>query len=256
MIDIVGNIKVDESKPERIKYLLACIRSYRFLVGRCKFVLCLNQASDYLFNLVKGELLYFKDFALIGDEFDALNYGKRYCHLLKECNNDYVINFMEDQFMVLDEVNYLEGILNSMKALNTDIMKSSFHTVEYNSIFYAPIHTVGPDWLKAGEEYGDYFLNTKQFHDLYQRYYEKRYYIGCNFITTRDFAIKFWNRECGSRPHGYEIVGYSDEWQHKVMFPRQEIQAAIDDDHGEPNTCLLKRDNCEKWNNIWAEVNS
>lgn len=241
MISIVGNIKVDESKPERIKYLIACIRSYLFLKDKCNLILNLNGASIKLCRIVSDELIAFPD-AYFTNIISG-NYGQTYLHLLKNHTKyDYVINFMEDQFMVCDDRMEFFEILNRMNNFEVDVCKSSFHKVELNSI--------------AGRT-GAIFENNFSNFVLYKKYYGSRYFIGCNFITTKQFALDFWGRDIKSkRPHEYEIAKFDPEWVHRVMVPSvHELQAAIDDDHGEPNTCLLNRTDCEKWNKIWAEVN-
>lgn len=251
MIAIVGNLKIDESKPDRIKYLITCIRSYRFLRGECRFVLGLDTCSDSLFDLVKKELLYFDDRTYLcrwtGNS--GADYGGNYVALLrtycKQC--DYVINFMEDHFMVLDDIKILRGLIDTAEVEGVDIIKSSFFQVEKNS---SRDRTIGIDY----PHYGFVYSNTKFSFEQYCKHYGSRYYIGVNFITPKSFADFFWDRSLGKRPHEYEVAKFSNDWVHRVMIPHIELQCAIDDDHGEPNTCLLKRSDCEKWNQIWKEV--
>jgi hypothetical protein len=252
MIDIVGNIKVDENRPERIKYLLACIRSYRFLADHCRFILSLETPSDKLQDLVCKEFEYFgsDNCLLIIKGKCVSSYGAEYIDLLRKSNNKYVINFMEDQFMALNEIDILRNILDAMGRKGAEVLKASFFTVVQNSTSCLSCL----DWW-SDNIWGRSFLNSESFHKIYQQYYGKRYYIGCNFITTREFALKFWNRDLSNGPHKYEICDYDKQCEHIVMFPGYEIQAAIDDSHGEPNSHLLGRTDCEKWNEIWKSLN-
>lgn len=239
MIAIVGNIKVDESKPERIKYLIACIRSYLFLKDHCKFVLALHGNSEELYDIIHNELRPFNH-RLVEFSDKSESYGHEYIYLLNRCADcNFVINFMEDQFMVCDDTNQIMNLLSNMDFFGVDVCKASFFKVEQNSI--------------AGLKQS-IFENNLSFHTQYQKHYGTRYYIGVNFITTLEFAKKFWNRDLGKRPHEYEIAKYDEKWFHTVMFPIFPVMETIDDDHGEPGTALLNRSDCEKWNKIWRDV--
>lgn len=245
MIDIVGNITI--TSEERLKYLVACIRSYQFLEHRCRFVLQIDHCNDKIASIVSNELQSY-DHLFIDSRGSKETYG--YSKLLQYTRYDYVINFMEDHFMVCDSVDDLNAVLLLMKAFEVDVCKASFYDIEKNS-------------GAAIVNYGEYiyngcgvliFENNFNNFDLYQSYYKKRYYVGVNFLTTRNFAKKFWSREMGAKPHDYEIARYSDDWKHRCMLlPGIELQASIDDDHGEKDTCLLKRGN-EKWNRIWSDI--
>lgn len=252
MITIIGNIKVDESKPERIKYLLACIRSYQFLKEDCKFVLSLHNPSASLYSQVLNEVRKFeKNYILISQ--DSTDYGTTYTQLINNfCDTEFVINFMEDQFMLLDDKSQLVNLLEAMKRYHIEVCKATFFDVEHNSIRSIRDN---PSLVKTELvlPVGYAYHNDKWFHLEYQKHYGSRYYIGCNFITTKEFALKFWNRQLGKRPHPYEVSRYEKEWDHWVIFPNFEIQCAIDDNHGEDETCLLERD-CDKWNRIWNEI--
>ena len=52
MLDIIGNIKVNEENPNRVRYLLASLKSFRFLKNDCTFYLHLEGASDRLLHEV------------------------------------------------------------------------------------------------------------------------------------------------------------------------------------------------------------
>lgn len=257
MISVIGNIKVDETKPERVSYLLATIRSYAFLQDWAEIILLLQSPSDDLYNLVLPELertscswrLYS---TTIDAEFDNLSYGQQYCKLLDKAEYDHVLNFMEDQFMVLNEPLRLISLIAKMEQDNVDVCKSSFHKVEMNSA--RGLRAIPRDSIS--ESVGISFANDANNFDQYQKYYGKRYYIGVNFLTTKRFAYKFWNRNQGCRPHEYEIGSFSAQWMHVSMIPGIgfELQAPIDDDHGEEGTCMLKRDHTKFWQLYNPEV--
>jgi len=248
MIAIVGYLKIDESKPDRVKYLVACIRSYLFLKNHCEFIVGLDSPSENLRSIVYQELIPFGGKLIcFNDDNKPVSYGQGYCNLIRWTKSNYILNFMEDQFMVCDDAEYIEYIQATMRAWQVDVCKSSFWDVEQNSCDKL-------DWLSSDNHGELIFVNNLTNFTAYQHYYKSRFYVGCNFITTREFANRFWNRDLGLRPHGYEIGRFSHQWTHIAMIPGLELQAAIDDDHGEPNTCLLKRSNCKKWNKIWQEI--
>lgn len=244
MIDIVGNIKIDESRPERIKYLIACIRSYHFLKDSCSFILNIDGASPTLFDKINEELKMFHRHHLTRETAD--NYGTLYCQLLAKGSSDFVLNFLEDHFCLANDDKQIKNLLTFMNLDGVDVCKASFFEVEQKSIRNINSTISGAE--------GKIFLNNEEFHNAYQQHYGLRYYIGVNFITTKKFAHKFWNRTEGARPHAYEISVYDRNWEHKILFPSFEITESVDDNHGEDGTCLLERTDCKKWNIIWSEL--
>lgn len=255
MIDILGNIKVDESKPERIKYLLACIRSYLFLKDDSRFYLNLENPSPFVHALVHEELKKCGyRYVLTTGNFP--NYGSGYINLLYSLPpwenrnpeiDSFVINFMEDQFMLIDDLDLLMSLLDNMARRKVDICMCGFHRVEQNSVKGLEEYIVTPT--------GIIYDNTMENYTAFQRFYGSRYYIGVNFITSYRFARTFWSRDLGPRPHEYEICFYDKEWLRRIIIPSMEIQAAIDDDHGAEDSCLLKRKEI-KWLKIIGEINS
>jgi hypothetical protein len=204
MIDVVGVVKITD--PQREIYHGACVSSLSFV----------RHTGDFI--IYNG---------------DTPNYGKAYIHLLEQCYQPFVLNYIEDAFVVLDDRDTLFAMLSEMTHYSCDVMKASFHKIELNS-------------LKALDdvtetEYGYVYENTKENHDKYCSYYGLRYWLGVNMITTRSFALRFWDRTLGHRPHGYEFEAYNSDFHHRVYIPKIEIIASIDDDHGEPNTALLNR---------------
>lgn len=257
MISVIGNIKIDETRPERIQYLVATIRSYSFLKDLGELILLLQFPSANLYDLVHYELettgcawrLYN---TLTDAQFDNLSYGQQYCKLLDKAEYDYVLNFMEDQFMVMNDPMRLISLIVKMKQDAIHIVKSSFHQIELNS-------STGLQKIEADEisnTVGISFINDEANFQQYQKHYGKRFYIGVNFLTTRLFAYTFWNRNMGKRPHEYEIGSFNSAWFHRCMIPAPgfELQAPIDDDHGEAGTCLLKRDLAKFWQLYKPEV--
>lgn len=245
MIDIVGNIKIDESRPERIAYLVASMRSLHFLKDHSKFVLNLTTPSEELYRIVTKELKPFKNVFLSMSPAEK-SYGEKYSILLRQCRQNFVLNFLEDHFTVVDHVEEMWHMIANMHGCGADIMKASFWPIEQNS-------SMDINLQRSPYQHEKIFKNTFENHQAYCKHYGSRFYIGVNFITTRAFALKFWNRHLGPRPHDYEIANHSPEWEHTCMVPYQEIQCAIDDDHGEPGTCLLKRQE-PKWLRIYEEV--
>jgi hypothetical protein len=238
MIDIIGHIKIDESKPERIKMCIASLRSLAFLKGHMQIVLNLSDASERVLTLVWHELK-----ALGNNNFlftlDRDCYGADYLQLMRFCQAPFIMNFIEDHFCVLqDKEIFLNGLLGEMNNWHVEICKASFFEIEQNSIKDVGMFYSG---------YGQSFCNNESNFKKYQQHYGQRYYIGLNFITRRDFAQRFWNRKLGRRPHEYEVPHYDENFLHACMVPSMPILESIDDDHGEPNTCLLKTNNEFFW---------
>lgn len=228
MIDIIGHIKIADQK--RFKYLLACIRSYSFLKDHCKFILSIEGLSHEQRSLVVDELREF-EYTMSYNLSD--NYGNAYCSLLDQGTNPFVINFMEDQFMLIDDKDWFVGLLNTMEQKSVEVCKASFFTIEQNSI-----KTI----IGEQTDYGLVFDNNENNFQEYKKHYGERYYLGVNFITTRTFAYSFWRRPIVShKPHAYEVCGYSHYLNHKCIIPSREIQCAIDDSHGEIGTSLIER---------------
>lgn len=234
MIDIVGHIKVTDEK--RFKYLIASIRSYRFLSNHCKFILSVDGLTQAQRSIVVDELKHYEYLMTYNLPND---YGKAYCRLLDEGKSPFIINFMEDQFMLNDDLYWILGLMHTMETKSVEVCKASFFTIEQNSI-----KTIKGE----NTEYGLVYDNDVDNFLEYKKHYGQRYYLGVNFLTTRSFAYSFWNRDIkGYRPHPFEVCGYDKYFNHKCIVPSKEIQCAIDDEHGEKGTCLLSR-NEDKFN--------
>jgi len=251
MLDVIANVKIDESKPERVKMFIASLRSCYFLNSGMKIIINLDNPSQELYEKVYRELFSSNiDFNLTQTKKDNRSYGEIYTELIElYSKNNYILNFIEDHFFVIDSQIKIYMLLSEMDKYNIDVCKSTFFQVEQNSIKDA-----GIDFIQ-NNNYGFIFENNRLNFEKYQRYYVTRYYIGVNFITTKKFALKFWNRPNikDKRPHPYEIACFDRNWLHNCIIPNIEIQASIDDNHGEPKTCLLER-NVDKFRKIWSNL--
>jgi len=235
MFTIVGNIKINDSL--RLKYLKTTLKSYAFLKD---FKLLLNIDTDCktleeITALVKQ--IGFNNYELSNQ---SGNYGKIYCEMLDKTDSRYILNFFEDHMMLLNNEFVFLTLLNEASANNVDVIKASFWHIEKNSSKEILGH--------YDCSYGLIFENNLTNHNLYQKYYGSRYYVGCNFITTLEFAKKFWSREFNSQtPHKWEISKFNTDFQHVCMIPSIEIMTAICDNHGEDKTCLLERNERKFW---------
>lgn len=234
MISIVGNIKINDL--QRLKYLKATLWSFELLK---EYQLLLNIDCDCITLdeiTIEVEKIGFKNYQLRNE---SGNYGEIYCKILDLVSSDYVINFFEDHYLLLDDKNQLESILMDMKINKVDVCKSSFWQIEQNS--KTTIYKI--------QKENCIFINDLSNFNQYQKYYGSRYYLGTNFITTLWFAKRFWCRKFNSkRPHEWEIAKFSKEFEHIAMIPDIEIMASIDDSHGEIGTSLLERKEDKFWN--------
>lgn len=240
LLNIVGFIKVDEFLPERIVNLIACIRSFKPVKDYGTFTLCLDRPSEWLFHLVDQELASCEFDYELTRTFDTdpwMPYGTIYMKLLKNSRTDYVLNFIEDHFLVAS-ADTVFSMLSTMGQHECDIMKATFFEVEQKTV---QVITT----LKAEDTNGYYYrCDQKTQQEIMHLWH--RFFLGVNFITTLDFAKKFWDRgdylddEC-VRPHWYEMSMFNSAFEHTVMVPKKEIMASIDDDHGVEGSCLQKR---------------
>lgn len=245
MLDIIGNLKIDESKPNRVDYFLACLRSWAFFKDHCSVYLNLDSASDDLLRQVKR---VYEECGYSGkvETITSDNYGQVYCGLINAGQNKFVLNFIEDHFAVINEPARMAAILGEMLDHQVDVLKATFFQVEQTSLQQVK----GTD-----TDHGRVFKMNSANHHAYGMPYGGRYMIGVNFLTTRDFALRFWNRDCGHRPHEYEIGQFSSQWEHTCMIPSIELLAAVEDDHGADGSCLLKRSE-PKWAYVFEDKKS
>lgn len=242
MISIIGNIKIDFNNKLRVKGLIACLRSLKFLGDKAQIIINIEHGDPELMQLASDELdkvgadniLCASDIAL-----DHLSYGKIYMRLLQHAKYPFIMNFIEDHFCVLDDAEWLEDMLIDMTEHGIDVCKASFHQIEQTSVLNI--------WGRDKTHWGQYWTMNEPRYADYCRAYGERYFLGVNFITTKEFALKFWNRDCGKTPHGYELARYDPAWEHTVMVPDREILAAVDDGHGEWGSNLLARQDKKFW---------
>lgn len=251
MIDIIGNIKVDENNPDRVRYLLASIKSLEFLKDMGKFVLYMEFPTMNLCEMVRGMLNKCGFNYTFIPEFKKMTYGEIHRMLINNPpkQNRYFLNFEEDHFCVLDDAEYMRKVIEVAAKENTDLIKATFHEVE----------SISAKYVSAKHHYGNVNLGEigktwRMDETEYTAYQHKwtRFYIGTNHIWNRDFALNFYNRP-GKRPHDYEIGQYDKRYEHNAMLTTKEILCSIDDDHDAENSCLLKNPQ-PKWTRIIGEV--
>ena len=262
-IDVIGHLKVNESNPDRIKALIATIRSIRTIKGYCNIIINLESPSEKLHELIKKELEWFGHdpnneipYYELTTSKTGESYGRIYCGLLSKTENKYVLNLIEDHFMVIDRHEQFNSIIDTAAAYNVEVIHSSFHVIEKNSSKTILMIKRGD---VANKHNGDViFIHDEYNHKEYCKFYGIRYHLGVNWITTKNFAFRFWNRHYEPkailRPHEYEEKYYKEEFKHIAMIPSIEILASIDDDHGEENSSLLKRKETKFWE-IYNSIN-
>lgn len=250
-ISIVGNLLLDEKNTTRIRYLRCVLRSFAFLKDHCQLILNIEGCHN-----AEIQRLIQSDIQLIGFDcqlyfVNGNTYGNMYSHLLSLAKYPYVLNFMEDHFCLPDDANIMLDLLAQMEDSKVDMLKATFFEVEQNSMQHVR------DYIFT--DMGKIFINNENNFKNYCEYYKEaggRYYIGVNFITTWEFAVKFWDRTINSTtPHPWEIQNYDPQFLHTVMVPGFPVLAAIDDDHGAPGTALINNmDQHYKFRTIYMDV--
>lgn len=226
MISLIGNIKI--ANDRRFQYLLCTLKSFYFAKSLIEEIHINIENLDSLDKQKLDKTLqHFQKYQLYNR---SGNFGSIYSSLLNKINTKYFMHFEEDHFCVLDDV----SILNDILQLNFDLCRSTFYYIEKQcSQKISPI-----------EKYkcGNIYTMTKDNWRKFSKPYGYRYYIGNNSIFDLKFGTKYWSRNIsGNRPHVFEVPSYNQELEHTMFIPNQEILCAIDDDHGEPNTCLINR---------------
>ncbi|MDD5013496.1 MAG: hypothetical protein PHW73_00155 [Atribacterota bacterium] len=236
LLDIIGFIKIDPYDELRVKFLKATIDSYRFLGVKANKILYID--CNYHYTMLKELYNEFPDWVFLAPDI-GLTYGQMYLKLLRLTKTNYVLNFLEDHFMLCNDIYKITGILHEMDVWNINVLKTSFYKININSVNGISMF----NFLNVRKIHSGYiYLNNQENFNLYQKHYGKRYYLGVNTLMTKQFAVKFWERNIQSkRPHEYEITNFDSNFIHYAMVPAFEIQCAIDDDHGEPGTCLMHR---------------
>lgn len=242
-LDIIGNIKVDASKAERVKYFYACLKSYNFLTGKSKIVLNI-ESTDNEISFQTAQILRKKGFQGGVTNFKG-NFGSIYSGLIKRSDADYILNFEDDHFCLLDNFENLQRILSRAEHYGVEVIRATFNKVENKS-------ADGVEPIYEDDICRIFEMNEKNF-QLFQHAYP-RFFLGTNCIFKHSFATRFWKREFeGSKPHPWEIGGYDKYFQHTVLIPKIEILASIDDPHDEPGSSLIEREE-KKWEEVYGSV--
>lgn len=242
MIDVIGNIKIDETKSGmalernhshiRVKYLVASLLSYDFLAeSRCSITILFNEPSFPLVNLLKALPKELK--CTFTPLFPSIHsdYGVSMRTMLKESDKPYYLQFEEDHFCHLNDPEVIRHLLDFAQRTCADIIRSSFFDVETISA-----QKMKPfAWHETGRCYEMHQENFRAFNHKWPRFY-----LGTNCIFSKEFAQRFYGRP-GQRPHDYELAAYTPAFKHNCLVPAYEILRSIDDDHDTPETCMLKQ---------------
>lgn len=248
MLDIIGNIKINEQNNIRVKMFEASLRSLEFLknIGS-KVFLNLEDASYQLIHKAK-EILY--DIGLQGDVISISckpdRYGKIYKNLLNLSQAEWVMNFEEDHFCVMENWDILKEILIIGNQKDVNVIRASFWPIEWKSM----MNTKSLDVID-----GPLLINkmTKENFAKFQEPYISRYFLGNNSIWHKYFAYQYYDRP-GFRPHSFEISEYNENYYHILGVPSEfPILCSIDDSHGETNSHLLANPT-EKFTKIWNSI--
>ncbi|MDD5358387.1 MAG: hypothetical protein PHX80_04520 [Candidatus Nanoarchaeia archaeon] len=235
LLDIIGFIKINPNDELRVKFLKATMDSYSFLGERANRILAIDH-SDFRFHFELSK--EFPDWKILQPSGYS-SYGQYYSSLFIFSKTNFILNFLEDHFMLCNDIYKIAGILHDMNIWNINVLKASFHKIDINSVNGISIY----NFMNVRKVNSGYiYLNDQQNFNLYQKHYGSRYYLGVNALMTKKFAIKFWERNIPStRPHEYEIANFDSNFLHHAMVPGFEIQCPIDDDHGETGSCLWSR---------------
>lgn len=231
MINIIGNIKIDEDTPDRVQYFFATLLSFRF-IPEVNISLVLTTPSRRLqdkYSKFTDE--NFKNtFTIISTNPDS-QYKQGLDWLFNEAivYPEYYLNFEEDHFCVMDSVDDLLNIVNECKDNNVDVLRTSYHDIE----------TESAKLINKQGHFIDAFRMDQSNYQLFQHAYT-RYYLGTNAMFKIDYAKKLYDRP-GTRPHDFELSKYDPRFEYTCAIPKKEILRSIDNDHGGTVPCLLKQ---------------
>ncbi|MEK6879508.1 MAG: hypothetical protein AABY22_07875, partial [Nanoarchaeota archaeon] len=170
MIDVLGNIKLDMSKPIRIKYFLMTLLSIKDIFNPP--VINIENLSDGLYYLINDfcKKNGMNNTLILGlsDTFPVI----QDILLNKYCFTPYYLNFEEDHFCVLNNKKHLETIIKSSVKHDVDIIRATFYEIEIKSSSVV-IYDYDDElcWI--------FRMDTNNF-KLFQLYYNKRFYVGNN----------------------------------------------------------------------------
>ncbi len=245
---IIGNIKIDETRQERIHYFFATLLSYRcfqnYGIG-----ITLNDCSSDLFTKTLRLLTdHFPSFSLASihaeklTEYkppinyrckqisDRLNYWDAIA-LHQPNMNKFYITFEEDHFCMMENDAFYTNIEDAFKNRNVDLIRASFNDIEKGSA-----KDLGHEFTKGFKV----FKMDEKNHATFCQRYGYRYFIGTNTIIRTEFAKRFYSR-AGTTPHHFELGAYNNEFEYICGIPEIKIMECIDDEHGEPRSNLLAK---------------
>lgn len=233
MLDLIGNIRIKETEQEsieeRINYLLMVIDSFSYLSEKSKFYL--NVENSKYIDTIKENLI--KNNFVFNLTNERKYFDEIYMEFVKESDKNYFQHFEEDHISICNDINYINYILEKSEKYDVDLIKSTFFQVELDDHTNTkPIYENDLCKIIRMNPLNHNIVNKKW----------KRYYIGNNCIFNKGFAMKYWGRKLKSfSPHKHEIPKYDKKYEHTLMVTKKELLCSINDDHGLPNTCYLKR---------------
>lgn len=244
-ISIVGNIRIYDII--RFEYLLASMRSFVFADK------IIDSFQLNIENLDEFSNQQIKNIKLVGEHFNNFKltkyddfYGKTYIKLLSNINTNFFINFVEDQFCILDDLQYLDGIFN----YDFELCSATFFALNQKQFGTKECEK----FIIEQTPYGNIYNVDKECSEILRKNTRRLYYIGVDSIFSTEFGVKFWSRHIErKRPHFFERKRYSKFLHHKRLVCNKEILCAIDDNHGICNSSLLSR-NDNKFCNMHHKI--
>lgn len=233
MIDIIGNIRIDETKLERVKYFVATLISFRTLfAGGANMYLSFSDPGPKMERLIQKLV---KEFPIHIVAPSAISFGATIQKSLAEAtaknpDRKFYIHFEEDHFLELENITRLIDMIKHMQDNQIQLCRASFHKIEMESQRYV-------ESGKTISDHGYHFdMNWINYCAFQGEWMGGRYFIGTNCIFSRTFAWKFWdktaNGDISQRPHDYERPQFEEALMHRVIIPKFEILRSLDDDHG------------------------
>lgn len=232
MINIIGNIKVNEADPNRVQFFFATLLSFAF-IPKAKICLAFNQQSpEFLHNVGQCLTDHFSFPVAQHSSENSPDYKTTLFSLFDEAEKgyNYYINFEEDHFCVLDDKNTLAYIIGNCNKHDVDLLRISYYPIEVKSAEKV-IPICDNDTIKA-------FRMNPENYSKFQAHYT-RFYLGTNAMFKMDYARKLYDRP-GKRPHDFELGKYVQEYEYTCAVPKVEFLRSIDNDHEAVNSCLLK----------------